>query len=62
MNILDGLYKIAQDPKEHVIQLVQAYEQMTGHKATKQEVVELLKKHNISADISSAVLDYLGLE
>lgn len=63
MKLLDGLYNMAsQDPKDHVLKLVSAYEQMTGKKATKDEVVELLAKHKVPKEASAFVLEQLGLK
>lgn len=63
MKLLDGLYNMAsQDPKEHDLKLVNAYEQMTGKKASKYEVIELLAKHNVPKEASAIVLEQLGLK
>ena len=63
MKLLDGLYNMAsQDPKDHGLKLVSSYEQMTGKKASKDEVVELLAKHKVPKEASAFVLEQLGLK
>ena len=63
MKLLDGLFDIAsQDQKERVLKLVDAYEQITGKKASKDEVIELLAKHKVPKEASAIVLEQLGLK